>query len=69
MTDAEIINDIKTKTTVPVWPHWGRVNGCSKGTAYQRAQQGGAEFIRHGRIVRAVTSVMRRKLGIEGGQS
>jgi hypothetical protein len=65
MTDAEILNDIRTKPTVPVWPHFAWAHDCSRGTAYEIAKAGGPEFIRVGRLIKAVTAPLRRKLGIE----
>jgi hypothetical protein len=68
-TDAEILNDIKTKPTVPVWPHYGWANGVCRGTSYGIARRGLAEgspeFMRHGRLIRALTGPMRKKLHIE----
>jgi len=65
-TDAEILNEIKTKRTVPVWPHYGFVYDCSRNKAYEEARKGGEEFIRIGKMIRVVTAPLRRRLGIEG---
>ena len=65
MTDAEILEDIKTKPTVPVWPHLGFAYGCSRGSAYKMAAAGGSEFFRVGRLIRAATAPLRKRLGIE----
>lgn len=69
LTDAEILNDIKTKPTVPVWPHYGWAHGLGRNKAYELAKKGGQEFLRIGEgerpIVRAITAHLRKKLGIE----
>jgi hypothetical protein len=65
LTDAEILVDIRTKLTVPVWPHYAWAHGCSRGTAYEIAKAGGPEFIRVGRLIRVVTAALRTKLGID----
>ena len=68
MTPDEIINEIKVKPSVPVWPHIGFAYGVSRAKAYQVAQaslkEKTGEFIRIGKTIRAVSSVIRQKLGI-----
>jgi hypothetical protein len=68
-SDSEILNDIKTKPAVPVWPHYGWAHDACRGKSYQMARRGLAEgspeFIRDGRMIRALTGPMRKKLHIE----
>jgi hypothetical protein len=71
LTDAEILNDIKTKPVVPVWPHYGWAHGCGRNKSYELAQKGGPdEFLRIGepgkrQIVRAITAPLRKKVVID----
>ena len=66
MTDSEILNEIKTKLTVPVWPHYGYVFDCSRNKAYEMARKGAPEFLRMGKMIRVITAPLRKQLGIEG---
>ena len=70
LSDAQILKDIKTKPTVPVWPHYGWAHGCSRNKAYELARKGGPEFLRVGdgekrQMIRVITGPLRKKLGIE----
>jgi hypothetical protein len=69
-SDAEILNDIRTKPTVPVWPHYAWAYALGRGKAYEIAAKGGPEFLHipagdDRTLYRAITSSLRRKLGIE----
>jgi hypothetical protein len=70
LSDADILNDIKTRPTVPVWPHYGWAHSLGRNKAYEIAKKGGPEFLRIGEgerpMVRAITAQLRAKLGIEG---
>jgi hypothetical protein len=69
LTAEEILNDIKTRPAVPVWPHNGWANNWSKGKTYAEAraglEKGTGEYVRSGRIIRRITSSLRKQLGIE----
>ena len=69
LSDAQILNDIMTKPTVRIWPHYGWAHNCCRNKAYELARRGGPEFLRMGdgkrAMVRAITSSLRKKLGIE----
>jgi hypothetical protein len=70
LTDAEILNDIRTKPTVPVWPHYAWAMNCCRHKAYETARKGGPEFLHVGdgekrKMIRVVTAPLRKKLGIE----
>jgi hypothetical protein len=69
-TEADILNDIKKRPTVPVWPHFAWANHLSRGKAYKVASKGGSEFVvipgGKRKTIRAVTAPMRKRLGIEG---
>jgi hypothetical protein len=71
LSDTEILNDIKTKPTVPVWPHVGFAFDCCRNKAYEMARAGSPdEFLRLGggekrQMIRAITAPLRKRLGIE----
>jgi hypothetical protein len=71
ISESEILNDIKTKPTVPIWPHYAWAHNCCRHKAYETARRGGEEFIYVGgdpkkrKMIRVVTSVLRKKLGLE----
>lgn len=61
----EIIRDIRSKPTVPVWPHAGKAYGLRRNASYDAARRGEIETIRMGRVLRAITAPMRKRLGID----
>ena len=61
----EALNDIKTKTVVPLWPHVGLVLNVSRGSVYGLAARNEIEVIRIGRSIRAVTAPLRKRLGLD----
>lgn len=60
-----IIEEIKTKPTVPVWPHAGKALGLTKGGAYAAAARDEIEVLRFGRLIKAVSAPLRKRLGLE----
>ena len=72
LSDEEILRDIRNQPTVPIWPHYGWAYGLGRGKSYDRAQKGGDEFLRietngDRPMFRAISAVIRKKLGIEAG--
>jgi hypothetical protein len=67
-SDAENLEDIRTKPTVPVWPHYGFAFCCSRNKAYEQARLGGPEFLRMGRMIRVITAPLRKQLGLDSAQ-
>lgn len=65
MEFEKIMQDIRTKPTVPVWPHAGVVYGLSRGGVYDAVRRGEIETIRMGRALRAITAPMRKRLSID----
>ena len=69
LTEEQILRDIKLKPAVPVWPHTGWAYGWSKGKSYEEARKALAnntgEYIRMGRLIRRLTSSLRKHLQIE----
>ena len=64
----EAIEEIKTKPVVPVWPTVGLVLGLSRGATYDALRRGEIDVVKYGRLYKAVTSSLRRKLGIEAAR-
>ena len=64
LTDEQIMAEIVERPVVPLWPHAARVYGISRGAAYAAAQAGEIETIRIGRLLKAITAPMRRRLQI-----
>jgi hypothetical protein len=58
----EAIEEIRTKPTVPLWPHLGLVLDMSRGAVYQAAAKNEIECVRYGHRIKAVTAPLRRKL-------
>ena len=61
----QILDDIATQPTVPVWPHLGKALGVSRNTAYDAARKNEVEVIRVGSQYRVVSASLRKRLGIE----
>jgi hypothetical protein len=62
----EILEEIRRKPTVKVWPHAGRALGIGRGATYAAAARNEIDVIRIGHSVRAVSASLRKRLGIEG---
>ena len=65
MDYLKIMEDIRTKAVVPLWPHVGTVLDQSRGSTYAAASRNEIEVIRIGRSIKAVTAPLRKRLGIE----
>jgi hypothetical protein len=61
----EILEDIKTKPTVPVWPHAGMALGLTKGGTYAAVHRNEIDVLRFGRLFKAVSAPLRNRLGME----
>jgi hypothetical protein len=64
-TVEEAIEEIKQKPLVDLWPTVAVVLDCSRGTAYAEAARGNIDVLEVGRLKKAITASLRRKLGIE----
>jgi hypothetical protein len=62
---ANILEEIRLRPTVKVWPHAGRALGLGRGATYAAAARNEIDVIRIGRSVRAVSASLRRRLGLE----
>jgi hypothetical protein len=65
MTLEQALEEIRTKPVVPLWPHIGLVLGLSRGGVYEAAKRGEIDVMEVGRLKKAVTAPLRRKLGID----
>lgn len=61
----EIIQEIRTKPTVPVWPHAGRAQGLTKSATYRALQRGEIEVLKFGQRYKAISAALRKRLGLE----
>lgn len=65
MNLQEILDEIKSKPTVRVWPHLGVVFDCSRGQAYSMVARQDVDTIRIGNSIRVITSSLRKRLGLD----
>ena len=61
----QVLDEIRTKPTVPVWPHVGMALGLSRGGTYAAVGRAEIDVIWIGRSIKAVTAPLRKRLGIE----
>jgi hypothetical protein len=67
LTPKQMMDDIRQRPTVPVWPHAAWAHGLrSKGGAYAAARRGDIVTAQVGRMKPAITAPLRKKLQIEG---
>lgn len=64
---AKILVEIRSKPTVPLWPHAGMAYGLGKSATYKAAHAGEIDVLRIGRLLKAVTAPMRARLGLDTG--
>jgi hypothetical protein len=64
-TIEEALAEIRRKPLVPLWPTAAVVYGVSRGAIYAMANRGEVDVLGAGRLKKAITSSLRRKLGIE----
>lgn len=62
----EILEDIRTKPVVPLWPHAGMALGLRRGSTYGAAARNEIDVIRIGRSIKAVSASLRKRLVLEG---
>jgi hypothetical protein len=61
----DIMEEVRTLPTVPVWPHAAKVLGISRGAAYDATRTGDIGTIRIGRSIRVLTAPLRQRLRID----
>jgi len=64
-TVEEAIEEIRRKPLVDLWPTVAVLLDCSRGTVYEEAKRGNIDVLDVGRLKKAVSASLRRKLGIE----
>ena len=65
MSLEEALAEIQTKPLVDLYPPVAMVYGVSRGTVYEMARRGEIDVLEVGRLKKAITSPLRRKLGME----
>jgi hypothetical protein len=60
----EALDEIRTRPVVDLWPTVAVALDCSRGTVYAAAARGEIDILEVGRLRKAVTAPLRRKLGI-----
>jgi hypothetical protein len=66
LTPQQMLEDIRTRPTVPLYPHAAWALDLSRRGAYEAARRGDIETIGMGRKRPALTGPLRRQLKIEG---
>ena len=61
----DALDDIMTNPTVRLWPTVGKLLNISRNSVYAAAARNEIDVIRIGRSMRAVSSSLRKRLGIE----
>lgn len=61
----DVLEEIRTKPVVPVWPHMGVVFDCSRGQSYAMVARKEIDVIRIGRSIKVVTAPLRKRLGLD----
>jgi hypothetical protein len=65
----ELIDEIRTRLVVPLWPHAGKALGLSRGSTYAAAERGDIPTIRIGRLLRVPVRALERMLDSVGEPS
>jgi hypothetical protein len=60
----DVLEEIRTKPVVSLWPQVGMLLNLSRGSVYTAAARGEIEVIRVGRSIRAVSAPLRKRLGL-----
>jgi hypothetical protein len=61
----DVLEEIRTKPVVPLWPHAGMALGICRGGIYAAAARKEIDVIRIGRSIRAITAPLRKRLGLD----
>jgi len=65
MTNEQAMAEIRTKAVVDLWPTVATVLGLSRSSVYDAANRGEIDVIEFGRLKKAITAPLRKKLGLE----
>jgi len=63
-TVEEALEEIRRKPLVDLWPTVAVALDVSRGTVYAEAERGNIAVLEIGRLKKAITAPLRRKLGI-----
>jgi hypothetical protein len=61
----QVMKDIQSKPTVPLWPHVGMALDMCRDSVYAAAKRNEIDVIRVGRSIKAVTASLRKRLGLD----
>jgi hypothetical protein len=64
-TVEEALEEIRRKPLVDLWPTVAVALDVSRGTVYAEAERGNIAVLEIGRLKKAITAPLRRKLGME----
>ena len=65
MTVEQAMTEIRTRAVVDLWPTVGTVLGLSRSSVYDAANRGEIDIVEFGRLKKAITAPLRKKLGME----
>lgn len=65
MTLEKAMSDVRNKAVVELWPTVALVLGLSRSSVYEAANRGEIDVVEFGRLKKAVTAPLRKKLGLE----
>jgi hypothetical protein len=61
----QVLEDIKSKPTVPLWPHVGMALNMSRNGVYAAAKRKEIDVIHIGRSIKVITASLRKRLGLD----
>jgi len=65
MEMEKILEDVRSKPRIPLWPHAGKLLGLGRASVYDAARRNEIDVIRHGRLVRAISASLRARLKLD----
>jgi predicted DNA-binding transcriptional regulator AlpA len=65
MKIEDAIKELRTRPVVSLWPTAATVLGISRSAVYEAAKRGEIDVLEVGRLKKAITAPLRRKLGID----
>jgi hypothetical protein len=65
MKIADAMHELTTKPVIPLWPTAAAILGCSRSEIYALAARGEIDVLSVGRLKKAITAPLRKKLKID----
>jgi len=65
MTIADAMRELNTKPVISLWPTAAAILGCSRSEIYALAARGEIDVLPVGRLKKAITAPLRKKLKID----